>query len=279
MVDDTHEEVITPEEIVVKPPNKDIPGVKFEVAQKIEKMLKDGRRYFGSSGASLTHQVHNPDKESDIKPELAKAGLEGERSTTEFLKRWIQDKPGAVLVDSVHINMDYKNADVEDDGEEVDEELGVLDQKDTDHVLLIGDQVILIDTKRWKGKKTYSVGDDGSILRSRKPFPGSKVRMRNAIYIWLEYLYHDVTLMGLILINSPETTVIRNRNWYRQSFRVVEFDRFEELLNERWKQSSDSDKRTINTNLVSQVALSTIKPYDVYKRVFNENALNKFMNK
>ena len=271
-------EIIKPEDIVVNPPEEDIPGVKYEVAQKIEKMLQNGRRYFGSSGASLTHQVHNPEPDSGIKPELAKVGLEGERSTTKFLQDWMKDKPGAVLIDSVHINMDYKTDDIEDeiDEEKLDEESGLIDGKDTDHVLLIGDEVILIDTKRWKSKRKYSVSDNGSILRSNKTFPGGQVKMKNAIYLWLEYLYEDAVITGMVLINTDEITVIRNYNWYNQSFRLVELARFEELLNERWKNISDENKTSINSTLVSQVALSAIKPFDEYSKVFDMEALHKF---
>ena len=268
-------EVIKPEEIVVAPLHDDIPGVKPEAAKVIEKMLKKGRRYFGSSGASITHQLHNPDPESPIKPELAKAGLIGERDTTKFLKEWIKDKPGAVLVDSVHINMDYKQSD-DDDKEQFDEEAGVMDGKDTDHVILIGNEVILIDTKKWKKKRRYSINDDGNVIRGKQLFPGGQVRMKNAIYVWLEYLHEDAVLTGMVLINAEEVSVTRNNNWYSQDYRLVELSRMEEILNERWKMIDDDDKRSINPTLVAQVALSAIKPFDEYKKVFDETALKNF---
>ena len=44
----------------------------------VEKMLNDGRRYFGSSGASLTHQIYNPlYEDKDIDSVLAKAAGKG----------------------------------------------------------------------------------------------------------------------------------------------------------------------------------------------------------
>ena len=70
----------------------------------VEKMIKKGRRYFGSSGASLTHQIKNPIyKDKGIDPILAKAGLEGEHKTSKLLLDWIKDKENIVLVDSVHL--------------------------------------------------------------------------------------------------------------------------------------------------------------------------------
>lgn len=279
--DEAKQEKIDPANVVVKSLESDIPGVRPKVAEGIVKLLKSGRRYFGSSGASLTHQVHNPDENSGIKPELAKVGLEGERETTKIIREWMKDKPNVVLIDSVHINMDYKTAGIEEEEipEAVDEEAGVVDGKDTDHVLLIGDEVVLVDTKRWKTKRRYSIGDDGSVLRSNRQFSGSRVRMKHALYLWMEYLYEDAVLNGIVFVNSEETSVTRNYNWYKQPFRLVEKDRFIELLDDKWARVADEDKTSINPTLVSQVALSAIKPFDVYKKVFSEKALNEFMKK
>lgn len=272
---------VTPDQIEVGPVVDDIPGVKTEVAEDISKMLSKGRRYFGSSGASLTHQVNNPDEESGINPDLARAGLEGERDTTKVLRDWMADKPGIVLVDSVHINMDYKTAGLEEEEipEALDEETGIVDGKDTDHVLLIGNEVVLIDTKRWKQKKRYSISDSGTVLRTNKEFPGGRVRMKHAIYLWAEYLHEDAILNGIVFINSDETSVTRNYNWYKQPLRLLEKDRFTEFLDEKWRRVSEEDRTTINPNLVAQVALSAIKPFDIYTQVFNEKALNAFRKK
>lgn len=258
-------------DIIVEPPARDIEGVKPHVAAAIAQMLQKGRRYFGSSGASLTHQVSNPEwRDKGIKPELAKIGLDAERSTTKILKNWIKDKPNAVLVDSCHIRGWGKE-------EVVDEEMGLIDGGDTDHVLIIGSEVILVDTKRWKSKRNYTVGDNGQVLRTGKPFPGGNVHMREAIHMWLDYLHEDASLTGLILINADETVVFRNKNWYTQSYRLVELARFEELLEEKWdKYIDDYDKQHINSTLVSQAVVSAVKPYDEYTRVFSEEALKSF---
>lgn len=257
--------------IVVEPPARKIEGVKPHIAEKIAQMLRDGRRYFGSSGASLTHQVSNPSwADKGIKPELAKIGLDAERSTTKILREWMKDKPGVVLVDSCHIRGWGKE-------EVVDEEMGLIDGGDTDHVLIIGTEVILIDTKRWKSKRNYTVADDGRVLRTAKPFPGGNVHMREAIHMWLDYLHEDASLTGLVFINAEETQVFRNRNWYTQAYRLVELDRFLELLNEKWNNYVDEyDKEHINSTLVAQVVVSAVKPYDEFKRVISETALKGF---
>lgn len=253
---------------VIPPVKEEIEGVKPHVAEKIYEMLKKGRRYFGSSGASLSHQAFNPEyKDKGIDETLAKVGLEGERDTTTFLKNWMKDKPNVVLIDSVHIRGEK---------EELDEETGLLDGADTDHVMVIGDEVIIIDTKRWRKKTNYQVGDNGEVLRANKPFPGGKVHMRQAIYKWLDYLHEDAKITGIVIINTEEITVYRTRNWYTQPYRLVELDRFQELLDQKWEDTDDEDKNKINSTLVSQIALSAVKPYDIYERVFHMESLRGF---
>ena len=258
------------EEISVLAPKRRIEGVKPEVAQGIYEMLKKGRRYFGSSAASMSQQAFNPEyAEKGIDPKLAKIGLEGERDTTTILKQWMKDKPGAVLVDSVHIRGWGK--------EDVDEETGIIDGGDTDHVLLIGNEVLLIDSKKWKEKRNYTVGDNGEVLRTGKPFPGGNVKIAKAAYMWLDYLDADATIIGLVHIVSDETVVFRNRNWYTAQYRLVEKARFTELLDMKWDDISDYDKTHINSTLVSQVAVNAVKPYDPYANVFTDlDKIKKF---
>lgn len=260
-----------PDKIIVDPPKRHIEGVKYEVALKVAEMLEGGARYFGSSGASLTHQAFNPEyiEKNKIDPTLAKIGLQGERDTTTILKKWIKDKPVAVLADSIHVLGAGK--------EEVDEETGMIEGGDTDHVLIIGSEVILIDTKRWKKKANYSVGDNGEALRSNKAFPGGNLHMRQAIHLWLNFLDEDASITGIVCINAEDTVVFRNRNWYQQNYRLVEVGRFIELLDEKWKLIDDYDKSHINSTLVSQVVLNAVKPYDERSRVFGSSeAFNSF---
>lgn len=259
------------DKVAVKPPHASIEGVRSNVALKIFNMLKEGRRYFGSSGASLTHQAFNPaykDKDEALNPALSLIGLEGERETTLFLKEWIKDKPNAVLIDSVHIR---------GWGTEIaDAETGMIEGGDTDHILLIGDEVLLIDTKRWKKKSNYTVDDNGSALRANKPFPGGDLKATQAMYMWLDYLEDEAKITTFVCINSPDVTVFRNRNWFQQKYRLVEIDRFKELLDTKYEKISDEDKININSTLVAQVAVGCVKPYDQYSRVFDMGALAAF---
>lgn len=258
------------EKIAVIPPKGNIEGVKPKVAQAIFEMLKKDRRYFGSSGAGLTHVASNPDYKlpEGFERGSAKIGLEGERETSLFLKKWMKDKPNAVLIDSVHIR-GYGQ-------EEVDEETGLIEGGDTDHILIIGSEVILIDTKRWKKKSNYQVADDGSVLRANKAFPGGSVSATAAMHMWLDYLDSDAKVTTFVCINSPEVTVFRNKNWYVQQYRLVEIERFKEILDAKYDKIAEEDRVNINSTLVAQIAVGAIKPYDEYQRVFAMEALSAF---
>lgn len=230
----------------------------------VERMLKEGRRYFGSSGASLTHQAFNPIyEEKGIKPELARAGLEGEHKTSELLLKWMEDKPNIVLVDSVHL----KNY-----GEEVfNEETGTLDGGDTDHVLIIGDIVIIIDSKNWKGRRRYSINNNGEVIRGNSTFPGGQISTLKAGKLWADALRpHRVTTSSIVNISTDKVTVTRDRNWWKQPYRLVTLETLEEFLDDVIKSLPESSKEGINVNLIASIASNALQPYDVFKEKLGE---------
>lgn len=225
----------------------------------IEDMLKKGRRYFGSSGASLTHQISNPIYEGKgIDAGLAKAGLEGEHKTSKLLLNWIKDKPNVVLIDSVHLKS-Y--------GEEIfDEDTGVFEGGDTDHVLIVGNLVIIIDSKNWKGKKRYTITDAGEVLRGNKEFAGGKVNTVRASKLWAEALKsHRITVSSIVNISSDKVMVTRDKNWWRQSYRLVTLETLEDFLDNVWDKLPEQNKEIINVNLIASVASNALKPYNVFK--------------
>ena len=273
-----------------------------QVSQLVYRALQKGRRYFGSSGASLTHQVHNPPEGSPINQKSAKIGLEGERDTTKFLREWCADKPNVVLVDSVSIQFPKDGSpdprlevmspeEIQEENEKegaVNEEEGVIDNKDTDHILIIGEEVILIDTKKWK-KGLYTLSPKGEVMRNRKPtpFPGGKVRMRGAVELWRKYLgYTDKNdprwrkLSGIVFVNNEDAKVVRSRNWWiLGAWRVVERERMLQFLDNKYfddKALSPVDRSHINTDLVAKIVRCAVPPYDERKRVLDSAALRDF---
>lgn len=256
-------------DVTVQPPQRAIVGVNEKAAKKVEKMLQSGRRYFGSSGAHLTHELTNPEyKDREIDREAGKETLLKVRKTTEILQEWVKDKPNVVLIDSVRTH---------NWGEEsTDEETGLASGGYVDHVLLMGDEVVIIDVKNWGKKKNFTVGDEGEVLRSNKQFHGSDTKMERTIRMWLSYLESDAAITGIICIQGEENSVFRNRNWFTQLFRIVEMDRFEDLLNEKWRSIEAEDQKNINTTLVSQVLVKCIKPFDERSRVLTAKAVSEF---
>lgn len=229
-----------------------------------ERMLNEDRRYFGSSGASLTHQISNPAYENKgINPGLAKAGLEGEHKTSRLILNWMEDKPNVILVDSVHLQS-YGE-------EEFNEETGTFEGGDTDHVLIIGSFVIIIDSKNWKSRRRYSITEKGEVLRGNSAFPGGQISTLQASRLWADALKsHRVTLSSIVNISSEKVTVTRDRNWWKQPYRLVTLELLEEFLNDIWEKLPESTKENINVNLVASIAANAIKPYDVFKEELGE---------
>lgn len=227
--------------------------------EMVERMLNDGRRYFGSSGASLTHQVSNPAYiEKGIDPTLAKAGLEGEHKTSRALLDWMEDKPNVVLVDSVHLKS-YGE-------EEFNEDTGTFDGGDTDHVLIIGSIIVIIDSKNWKGRKKYGINDNGEVIRSNSTFPGGKINTLRASKLWTKALSgHGVTISSVVNITADKVAVVRDKNWWKQPYRLVTLENLESFMNDVWGTLPGHTKESIDVNLVASIASNAIKPYDVFK--------------
>lgn len=254
----------------IKKPNGDLTGVSSSVATKVYNMLVNGRRYFGSAGAYMSNVANNPDYKTEfLNKAYATENLKAEHNTSDFLKNWIKDKPNAVLIESVLVPGEKLNAPIE---EEVGIPLGV----DTDHIIVIGNEVILIDTKAWKKKKTFSLDTAGQVLMTKKLFMESDLFMAQSLPKWLNYLDSSAKLTAIVVIQQDETTVLRNKNWFDTSYRLVEKDRFEELLNEKWSIVSARNKDSINSSLVAQLIVNCIKPYNAFEKLFSTDALKSF---
>lgn len=234
--------------------------------QLVYEALSHGRRVFGSSGASLTHQVSDPDYQNiGIDSNLAQVGLDGEHKTSKIMRDWIKDKPNVVIVDSVHIKGAGK--------EEVDEETGALDGGDTDHVVIVGNYIILVDSKNWKGKKRYNVTEKGTVTRMNKSFSGGQVHTMKSVMLWQRYLAQfRPTFNAIICITSDDITIVRDRNWWKQSFKLVSKEELVDLLDKFYERIPQEQKEKINTNLVSDVVIQAIKPYNVVKEKLGEIA-------
>lgn len=255
--------------VKVEPPVPDVQGVKHEISLRIFSMLQKGRRYFGSAGASLTHHANNPDYDSEFKRKLTTLGLEGERNTSRKIQEWMKDKPNVVLVDSAHIRRLGK--------ETIDPESGTVEGGDTDHVLIFGDHVVLIDSKRWQSKRSYSIGDKGNVMKSSgkgkqaRSFAGGYVNAKAAKFLWKKYLFKNAKVHSIVCINAEKVYVQMNANWKKQSFRLLTIEKLFDHLEYIYEHADERDRTTINSTLISQIVVTCIKPFDAYTRVFDDS--------
>lgn len=246
-----------------------VPGVTDNIGERVYSMLADGRRYFGSAGASLTQHANNLDYQTEFSRSHVRAGLEAERDTSRRIREWMTGKPNAVLADSVHIVGAGK--------EVVDEETGLREGGDTDHVLILGNTVVIIDTKCWKSRRKYTVTSKGTVQRSGRSFPGgSRLHAGQARFLWQKYLVKPARVISLVCINADKVFVPFDANWRKQPFRLITIERLTETLDWFYSKLSEHDKQTINTDLVAQTIVCCVKPYDAYQRVFNKEALRQF---
>lgn len=269
--------VIDKSDIVFKPVHK-TKNVSLRQTKKIDGIMKKGMRHFGSPGATLTY-MKDPDRKDALpegwKPEVLDIALKGEQDTTKFILNWMKDKPGVVLIDSMHIPGAGK--------ETVDEETGLIEGGDTDHILVIGNNVIVIDSKAWKKKARYTVEDNHTVLRNGKQFPGGNVKINDAIYMWFDYIdCDDCTLFGAIFIDNGDepdpktkewsTSVFRDNKWWKNLWFLVEKSRMGSWLDERYRKIAGYDAntgeytnleavKTIDPNIIAQIVHTCTEPY------------------
>ena len=239
------------EKIVVKP----------QVQAGVDKMLAKGRRYFGSSGASLTHETHG-DGESGFGHKVVDIGLTGERKTTEMLKYWIKDKKNVVLVDSVHLKAKNKG-----DSKEVS------DGKDTDHVLVMGNTVVIVDTKAWKKNYNYKISEKGRVLRGKRNFRGGVIGATGAIHIWRNFFPEADRVFAYVCIQAEGASVAYNKEWKKLPYKLVAKDRLFETLDWAYDKAGGKDS-PLNSEIVAKIVVSAVKPRDRLAEVLNDNRLS-----
>lgn len=264
----------------------------------VEGALLKGRRHFGVAGASLTWMT-SPSLRSKVPegwdPSVVDIAQAGEQRTTRTLLKWIQDKPGAVLIDSCHIP---------GHGEEtVDQETGLVEGGDTDHVLIVGDNILVIDTKVWKKRATYKIDNNGKVIRNNKSFGGGNVHISEACHMWFNYIDNRdsyLDLKGCVYIDNDDeydkkkdewlTKVYRNGNWYKGIWKLLEEARFLDWLDEWYNSLAGWDENTqtytdrdavtfINSSYIAQVAVTCVRPYNPIEMNASKTALNGLMGR
>lgn len=232
-----------PRLIVPNAPPNEIP---MSTMETIKGLVKSGRQVFGSPAASLTWGIDGSE-DGDVS-----AGVEGEKMTAKLLLPWLPSQPSAMLVHSVR--WPGSNGD-------------------SDHMLIIGNNVILIDSKRWKSKRKYSVSPNGSIKRGTVDFPEGKVKMIPALQAWRNILPKGTKISGIICIAQDEVFVPYDANWYKAPYRLVTGEQLTTFLDEFISKIPQNESDMVNLGLLTNIVTRSIKPRDRRAELINVSGM------
>lgn len=212
---------------------------------------KSSQRSFGSPGASLTWGIGGQ------KNGVVAVGFEGEKMTAKTLDKFAQNPNTRNL--RVFHSAQWPGS-----------------QGDTDHIVVMGNLVILIDSKRWKSKRKYSVTPQGAILRGTVRFPEGKVKMIPALKSWRKVLPQEAQVMGIVCIAQTEVFVPYDKNWHKTPFRLVTVENIiEQIINTVGYQHKKNPKNILglNTEILTTIGNSLVKPRNRLEEIINRDAL------
>lgn len=229
--------------------NEIVPDYMYDAKQVEELFIGNTTRVFGSPGASLTYGI-NGRRNTDVMI----AGKEGENATAKILDELVNKTPDLYVFHSLRWP--------ESNG-------------DTDHILVYKDMIIIIDSKRWKGSRKYSVSHRGEVLRGTVNFPEGKVKIAGAMGVWRRKL-PKMTVKGIVAIAQEKVFVVRDKNWYKAAFRLVEEEKLAtEILNQISHHRIVAGY-TSNLDALKTLASFLVKPRDPRAGLIQGTVANPF---
>lgn len=211
------------------------------------------QRSFGSPGASLSWGIEGK------RGGVVSVGLEGEKMTAKILDQFALN-PNVKHMRVFHSTQwpGSKNSD-------------------TDHILVMGKLVILIDSKRWKSKRKYSLTPKGQVLRGTVRFPEGKVKMIPAMNSWRKILPEGAKVLGVVAIAQTEVFVPYDRNWYKAPYRLVTAENLVkyiiDTINREQKKNPDLVKK-MDPDIISVIGSHLVKPRNRQAELLNLSALD-----
>jgi len=215
---------------------------------EIKQHLKTGTQIFGVPGASLTWGIEGSGSGQ------VTAGGEGEKQVAKELAIFAEKNPKVKIFHSVQ----WPGS-----------------KGDTDHMVVIGTLILIIDAKRWKSKRKYSVTPKGAILRGTVPFPEGKVKMMPAMSAWRKTLGKTAKVMGVVCIAQTEVFVPYDKNWYSAPYRLVTAENLIEFLDKTIAKQKPEITNAKNTALLVEIARKVIKPRDRRNELINLAAMKR----
>lgn len=213
------------------------PTFKYSPSEFAE-LFKKGQRIFGVPGASLTWGING------VKGMSSVIGINGEEETAKALEEYIAHRPNVYVFHSI---------------------MWPTGTGDTDHVIVYKNHAIIIDSKRWKSVRKYSISASGYIMRGTVPFPEGKVRTAGAVNRWREKL-KGFKVSAIVCIAQEKVFVVRDRNWYRAPFRLVEIEKLKEQLDNEFDFEKDKGLPD-NYSLLSYLGALTVKERDLRSEI------------
>jgi hypothetical protein len=201
-------------------------------SEQVKKLLQEGQKVFGTPAASLTWGIDG----KRLIPALD-AGKEGEKMTAKVLDKLAEDHPALFTFHS----LSWPES-----------------QGDTDHIVVYGDLMIVIDSKRWKASRKYSITAKGAIMRGTVPFPEGKVKIGSALHVWRRKFPKN-KVSGVVTIAQEKVFVVRDKNWYRAPYRLVEHEKLEEFILEMIQKNP---AQKVSGNTLVNLGMLLVKPRD-----------------
>tara|TARA_B100001146_G_C16127147_1_gene410697 strand:- start:89 stop:853 length:765 start_codon:yes stop_codon:yes gene_type:complete len=224
------------------------PDYLYPTTQEAITVLKSGTRVFGEPAAALTWGIDGNRLKASLLP-----GIEGEKMTAKALNTLTEQIPGLFVFHSLSWPESHG---------------------DTDHILVYKDLVILIDSKRWKAQRKYSVTDKYAVKRGTVAFPEGRVKIGWAAKAWKRKLPGNVTVRSIITIAQEKVYVVRDKNWYKAPYRLVEAEKLVEQVTYMINHHNTQQERTSGTLLTFLMQLA-VKPKNLLDEILNKEALER----
>lgn len=209
------------------------------------------QRTFGSPGASLTWGIGGQ------RGGVVSAGLEGEKMTAKILDAFVQN-PNTRNMRVFH-SAQWPGSN-----------------GDTDHLIVMGNLVLLVDSKRWKAKRKYSVTPKGAILRGTVNFPEGKVKMVPALASWKKVLPKEAKVYGIVCVAQKEVFVPQDKNWYKAPFRLVTVEKLISHVVDTIKREQKKSPGIVegyNKEILTTIGSNLVKPRNRLEELLNKEAL------
>lgn len=213
--------------------------------EKFSEAFKKGKKVFGIPGAALTWGINGVKGMSSI------IGINGEEQTAKALEEYAKKHEGVYVFHSL---------------------MWPQSNGDTDHVLVYKNNIIIIDSKRWKSVRKYSISASGFVMRGTVPFPEGKVKTLYAVNKWRDAL-PNFKISAIVCIAQEKIFVQKDRNWYRAPFRLVSIEKLEEQLDFELK--NVSPEIPDNYALLQYLACLTVKPRNLRSEFIREDGINR----